>query len=63
MLPEQPYVHQEERCPVADHVLGQLYRASSHGLDELVLTSLPRLVRCSRSIVIGVRICNRLGWR
>ena len=42
MQPEQPYVHQEERCPVADHVLGQLYRASSHGLDELVSTVPPK---------------------
>ena len=38
MLPAQPHIHQEEHCPVPDHVLGQLYRASSHGLDELVAT-------------------------
>lgn len=27
---------QEEICPVPEHVLGQLYRSSPHGLDDLV---------------------------
>ena len=26
---------QEEDCPVPEHLLGQLYRAEAHGLDEL----------------------------
>ena len=29
---------QEEDCPVPEHLLGQLYRAKAHGLDELVAT-------------------------
>jgi hypothetical protein len=29
---------QEEDCPVPEHSLGQLYRATAHGLDELVAT-------------------------
>ena len=29
---------QEEDCPVPDHLIGQLYRAKAHGLDELVAT-------------------------
>ena len=36
MLPARPHIPQEEHCPVSAHVLGQLYRASPHGLDELV---------------------------
>ena len=31
----------EEPCPVADSVLGQLYRASPHGLAELIDTVSP----------------------
>lgn len=31
-------IPQEENCPVPEDVLGQLYRASSHGLNELVAT-------------------------
>ena len=27
---------QEEDCPVPEHVLGQLYRAEAHGLNDLV---------------------------
>jgi hypothetical protein len=44
MLPEQLHIHHEENCPVADHVLGQLYRVSAHGLDELV-SSVPTETR------------------
>ena len=38
MLPARPSIAQEENCPVPELVLGQFYRASSHGLDELVAT-------------------------
>ena len=38
MLPARPSISQEENCPVPEHVLGQLYRANSHGLHELVAT-------------------------
>jgi hypothetical protein len=37
MLATQPDIPQEEHCPVSEHTLGQLYRASPHGLDELVV--------------------------
>jgi hypothetical protein len=33
---------QEEDCPVPEHLLGQLYRAEAHGLDELVGTVSPK---------------------
>lgn len=32
------YLAQEESCPVPEEVLGQLYRASAHGLDQLIAT-------------------------
>jgi hypothetical protein len=35
MLPEHR-VLEEEQCPVPDQMLGQIYRASAHGLDELI---------------------------
>ena len=38
MLPARPSIPQEEKCPVPEDVLGQLYRANSHGLHELVAT-------------------------
>jgi hypothetical protein len=38
MLPAQPHIPQEEQCPVSEEVLGHLYRASKHGLEELVTT-------------------------
>jgi hypothetical protein len=38
MLPARPSIPQEENCPVAEDVLGQLYRANSHGLHDLVAT-------------------------
>jgi hypothetical protein len=31
-------IPQEEQCPVSEEVLGHLYRASKHGLEELVTT-------------------------
>jgi hypothetical protein len=38
MLLARPDIPQEDHCPVSEHVLGQFYRASLHGLDELVAT-------------------------
>ena len=40
MLPERR-MFEEEECPVSDTVLGQLYRASPHGLDDLIATVPP----------------------
>src|SRR5580704_2162618 len=41
MLPEHHAVLEEEACPVADQVLGEMYRASAHGLNELIATVSP----------------------
>jgi hypothetical protein len=39
MLPEQ---HIEDKpCPVTDQMLGEIYRASEHGLNELIATVPP----------------------
>ena len=38
MPPARPSIPKEEHCPVPEDVLGQLYRANSHGLHELVAT-------------------------
>ena len=38
MLPEQRVLLEDEPCPVSDELLGALYRANAHGLDELVAT-------------------------
>jgi hypothetical protein len=40
MLPNHR-VLEEDPCPVADQVLGDMYRASSHGLCELIETVSP----------------------
>jgi hypothetical protein len=40
MLPERR-MFEEEPCPVSDQVLGDMYRASSHGLAELIATVPP----------------------
>jgi hypothetical protein len=39
MLPEQRI--EEEPCPVTDQMLGEIYRASAHGLNELIATVPP----------------------
>jgi hypothetical protein len=44
----------EEACPVADSVLGQLYRCSPHGLAELIET-VPTSVRALLAIYCGRR--------
>lgn len=43
MLPEPRRLLEDELCPVPDHVLGELYRANSHGLAELVATVSPEV--------------------
>src|ERR1022692_1764160 len=32
---------EDEPCPVADQMLGEMYRASAHGLNELIATVSP----------------------
>ena len=41
MLPEHRVLLEDEPCPVADQMLGELYRASAHGLSELIATVSP----------------------
>ena len=41
MLPEHYAVYDEESCPVADQTLGEIYRSSAHGLNELIATVAP----------------------
>src|ERR1700758_5618829 len=41
MLPEHQIVHEDEPCPVTDQTLGEMYRASPHGLNELIATVPP----------------------
>ena len=38
MLPEHRALLEDEPCPVSDAVLGEMYRASAHGLNELIAT-------------------------
>jgi hypothetical protein len=33
--------HADERCPIAEEMLGEMYRASPHGLNELIATVAP----------------------
>jgi hypothetical protein len=41
MLPEHRTLLEDEPCPVPDEILGEMYRASAHGLNELIATVTP----------------------
>ena len=41
MLPERRVLLEDEPCPVPDEMLGEMYRASAHGLNELIATVSP----------------------
>jgi hypothetical protein len=41
MMPELHIPLEDESCPVADQMLGEMYRASAHGLNELIATVSP----------------------
>ena len=41
MLPKHRAFLEDEACPVSDEVLGALYRANAHGLNELIATVSP----------------------
>ena len=41
MLPEHRALLEDEPCPVPDEILGEMYRASAHGLNELIATVSP----------------------
>jgi hypothetical protein len=49
MLQPRANISQEEYCPVSDDVLGQLYRAAPHGLEELI-ASVPAEIRAVLAI-------------
>lgn len=42
MRPEHFVTREDEQCPVSDELLGEMYRASAHGLDELISTVSPK---------------------
>ena len=41
MLPEHHVLLEDEPCPVDDQTLGEMYRVSAHGLNELIATISP----------------------
>ena len=41
MLPERRALLEDEPCPVPDEILGEMYRANAHGLNELIATISP----------------------
>jgi hypothetical protein len=41
MLPDQRVLLEDEDCPVPDATLGEMYRASAHGLREIIATVSP----------------------
>ena len=41
MLPEHHTILDDESCPVGDQMLGEIYRASAHGLNDLIATVSP----------------------
>jgi hypothetical protein len=41
MLPELHTPLEDEPCPVTDKMLGEMYRVSAHGLNELIATVPP----------------------
>jgi hypothetical protein len=41
MPPEIRVLHQDEPCPILDETLGEMYRASPHGLSQIITTISP----------------------
>jgi hypothetical protein len=41
MLPEHRVLLEDEPCPIADQMLGEIYQASAHGLNKLISTVSP----------------------
>jgi hypothetical protein len=41
MLPEYHAVHEDDACPVGDQMLGEIHRASAHGLNQLIAAVSP----------------------
>ncbi len=55
MLPEHRALLEDEPCPVADEILGEMYRASSHGLNELIATVSPTSRSLARRVLLPSR--------
>ena len=49
MLPERRVLLEDEPCPVADEMLGEMYRTSMHGLTQLIAT-VPPTVRAALAV-------------
>ena len=66
MMPELHMPLEDELCPVADQMLGEMYRARAHGLNEVIATVSPAArallaVYCYRRahlVLIGLAIAT-----
>ncbi len=55
MLPEHRALLEDEPCPVPDEILGEMYRASAHGLNELIATVSPTAQSLARRVLLSSR--------
>jgi hypothetical protein len=55
MLPEHRALLEDEPCPVPDEILGEMYRANAHGLNELIATVSPT-VRVLLAIGVATQV-------
>ena len=55
MLPEHRALLEDEPCPVPDEMLGEMYRASAHGLNELIATVSPTARSLARHVLLPSR--------
>ena len=55
MLPEHRALLEDEPCPVPDEILGKMYRASAHGLNELIATVSPAARSLARRVLLPSR--------
>jgi len=65
MLPERRVLLEDEPCPVPDEMLGEMYRASPHGLSELIRNGLADGESLARRFLLPPRppCLDRLGDR
>jgi len=49
MLPEHRILLEDEPCPVSDETLGEMYRASLHGLHKLI-EAIPQTTRAMLAV-------------
>ena len=55
MLPEHRTLLEDDCCPVPDKILGEMYRASAHGLNELIATVSPTARVFARCVLLPSR--------